>query len=343
MTDLLETSVLNGQVLTIISSDGHAGANMEDYRPYLESRYRDDFDRFLVDWNDHGSRVFDRPSLENRLDAEFVDQWIERVVDTGRVNGYVYPEQRMSEMDGEGVAAEVLFPDFGKPFELVAGSLASARGYLDVDEEHKQAGFRAFNRWLADYISVAPERFSGMGIVSWQQPLDEAARCIQEVRDLSLGGIVLPMFDPAMPLYHPEFDPLWDLIEDLGLVVNSHVALSSTSNRPIYTPGVPHPACGGRVFLPERAFFTHNILSHLIWGGVLERHPRIKVVFTEQGSGWTTPMIRDMDYAYEGSYFRTDYKDVIRCKPSEYFERQCYLGSSIFSQAEVRARSEIGI
>jgi hypothetical protein len=46
---------------------------------------------------------------------------------------------------------------------------------------------------------------------------------------------------------------------------------------------------------------------------------------------------------YDGSYFRTDYHDLLPSKPSEYFQRQCFLGSSIFSRAEVAARGEIGI
>ena len=50
-----------------------------------------------------------------------------------------------------------------------------------------------------------------------------------------------------------------------------------------------------------------------------------------------------MDYAYEGSYYRTDYKSLIRSKPSEYFRRQCYIGSSIFSKSEVEHRHTIGI
>ncbi|TAK69926.1 MAG: amidohydrolase, partial [Actinomycetota bacterium] len=37
---------------TIISSDGHAGALMEDYRPYLDPKFREEFDAFLVEWNE---------------------------------------------------------------------------------------------------------------------------------------------------------------------------------------------------------------------------------------------------------------------------------------------------
>lgn len=76
---------------------------------------------------------------------------------------------------------------------------------------------------------------------------------------------------------------------------------------------------------------------------MLERYPDIRFVFTEQGSAWIPSELLDMDYSYTGSYYRTDYKDFIRSKPSAYFARQCYVGASIFSQAEVAGRHTIGL
>jgi predicted TIM-barrel fold metal-dependent hydrolase len=335
--------VADATKLMIISSDGHVGALMADYRPYLEERYHSDFDRFLVDWNDRGSRNFDRPALMMRLDPESVDEWSEKMVDTHRIDGFTDPRRRLKELDNEGIAAEVLFPDFGLPFELYSMTLASAVGAKQRDEEYKQAGMRAFNRWVADFVSVASDRFTGMAYISWQQDPEITIAEIRQAHESGLKGIVLPQFDLEKPLYHPDFDRVWSCIEEIGLIVNSHSAMSSTSNRAVYTPGVPHAACTVRLHLPESLFYTHNILSHLIWGGVLERHPLLKVVFTEQGSGWIAPTLQSMDYSYEGSYFRTDYREVIPNKPSEYFARQCFIGSSIFSRAEIAARNSIGL
>ncbi len=329
--------------LIVVSSDGHAGALMKDYRPYLDPEYREAFDGFLVEWDERGSRNFDPPALRRRLDPEYVEEWIEKLVDTDRIDGFPDPHRRLEEMAREGVSAEILFPDFGLPFELYSRSLASALGHPALDEPHKRAGMRAFNRWLVDFMSVAPARFVGMATVNWQYDLDEALAEIRWAHDAGMKGIVLPEFDPEVPLYHPRWEPIWTLIEELGLVVNSHSGLSSTTNRVTYTPEVPHPACAYRLFLPEVVFFTHLIFPHLVWGGVLERHPGIKVVFTEQGSSWILAMLEDMDYSYDGSYFRTDYKDVIPRRPSEYFARQCYLGSSLFSRAEVEARHRFGL
>jgi predicted TIM-barrel fold metal-dependent hydrolase len=90
-------------------------------------------------------------------------------------------------------------------------------------------------------------------------------------------------------------------------------------------------------------FFWHHILDHMIWGGVLDTHPDMKVVFTEQGSGWVLGALQSMDYTYNGSCLRRDTHELMRHSPSEYFERQRFLGLSLFAQAEVEARHMFGL
>jgi predicted TIM-barrel fold metal-dependent hydrolase len=162
-------------------------------------------------------------------------------------------------------------------------------------------------------------------------------------KEACFRGAVLPMYDPHFPLYHPKYEPIWSLFEELDLIANSHGGMSASSNAPILTPGAPHPGCAVRLYCAESGFYVHNMLPHMVWGGVFERHPKLKVVFTEQGSGWITTYLEDMDYAYEHSYLRRDLRDVMPHKPSEYFRRQCYVGASIFSRAEVEHRHEIGL
>ena len=328
--------------LTIISSDGHATALMADYEANLDPEYREEFRTFLVEWNKHGSRNFDPPALRRRIEGEYVDQWQERIIDTGKLDGNWNPIRRLELMEKEGVVAEVLFPDFGLPFELYSVSLASALGVPPLRHDQVEAGSRAYNRWLADFVSVAPERFAGMGRLTWSN-VDDTIKMIHELKAWGLKGILLPAFSRQKPLFHPDFEPVWNTLEDLEMVANSHLGMSSTTDQPVYTPGVPHEAVEIRIFVSEVTFNCHNILDHLIWGGVLERHPRLTVVFTEQGSDWVVPELRSMDYSYTGSYHRSDLREVIRSKPSEYFQRQCYLGSSTFSRAEVEARHIIGV
>jgi hypothetical protein len=50
-----------------------------------------------------------------------------------------------------------------------------------------------------------------------------------------------------------------------------------------------------------------------------------------------------MDFSYEGSYLRSDIRQVLKRRPSQYFADQCFIGSSLFSRQEVEARHEIGL
>jgi len=204
-------------------------------------------------------------------------------------------------------------------------------------------GNQAYNRWLADFFSHAPARLVGMANVLFDD-VDRAIAEIKWAKEEGFGGIMIPTFDDETPLWADIFDPIWATIADLELVANSHVITSSTTNRwlaPKYTP--PHPACIGPLFVAQNEFFGRQILDHMIWGGVFERHPNLQLVITEQGSGWIPAKLAGMDYSYEGSFLRRDIRSVIKHKPSEYFARQVHIGSSLLSAAEVGIRESIGV
>lgn len=329
--------------LMVISSDGHATARMPDYAPYLDPSFREEFAGFCAAYAQAGSHTFEERALSQRLDPYLVDEWRQNVISAGRLEGNFDPARRLAELDREGVAGEVLIPDFGLPFEMYSPLLAAQLGEPMRDQAHVDAGNDAYNRWLADFFSYAPERFAGMASISFADP-DRAVADIRWAANAGFKGVMLPTFDEERPLYSSIFDPVWSTLEDLGLVVNSHVAISAVTNRwvsPLYPP--PHPVCLGPLFVAQVEFFCRQVFDHMIWGGVLERHPRLQLILTEQGSGWIPSKIEGMDYSYDGSYLRRDIRDVIRHRPSEYFARQCHIGSSLLTRAEVAIRHRIGV
>jgi len=181
-----------------------------------------------------------------------------------------------------------------------------------------------------------------MAVVDWTD-VDDAVTEIRWAHRAGLRGVVLPFFDPALPLYHPRFDPIWSALTELGMVVNSHQALSGTSTVPAQTTGVRHPAAAIRLSAGWLLSIVHDLLPQMIWGGVLERFRDLRFVITESGSSWVVGCLTDMDYAYVGSYLRRDIREALPVPPSEYFRRQCFLGSSIFSRAEIEGRHRIGV
>ena len=298
--------------------------------------------RFLNEYKNVGSRNFESPALRLRLDPDEIERWDREIADPGRLEGAGNSLARLSEMAREGVAAEVLFPDFGRPFEMYSASMSAIIGFAP-DPDEMAAGNRAFNRWLADFVSVAPHRFAPMALLTDWNDIDSSLREIDEFVHVGFRGVVPPSFSRDVPLYHPCFEPIWSAIEASGLVANCHSGMSSTSERMANLAAAGHPGAAIRILNDEVYFHANNVLSHLIWGGVLQRHPNLKVIFTEQGSGWVISALASMDYSYFGSYLRRDTRDVVPLPPSEYYHRQCFVGASTFSRAEVGARAHIGL
>jgi predicted TIM-barrel fold metal-dependent hydrolase len=327
----------------MVSSDGHATAQMREYRPYLDPGIRDEFDAFCDRFDAEGMTTANPKSLANRIDPELVAQWVETVLDEGRVAGQWDPQQRLKELDHEGISGEIIFPDFGLPFELHPPLVAAILGYSRTPEQVEAAN-RAYNRWLVDFCNTAPERLFGLAVTTFND-IDATVAEIRWAKEAGLVGIVLPSFDENRPLFGAQFDPVWTALEELEMVVTSHTAISSITTH--LSPGtlqsVPHPACAAPIMTAQAFFNCQQILNHMIWGGVLERHANLQLALTELGSGWVVSALRGMDYSWENSYLRRDVREVVKHKPSFYFERQVYMGSSLLSRAEAAAREDIGI
>ena len=328
--------------LLMISSDGQATAQMDDYRPYIAEKHHEEFDAFCNEFHEKGSRSMDPMSMLTKLDPEVVEVWQAEVLDKGRFDGVSDINRRFEVMADAGIAAEVIFPDFGLPFEMYNPVLlAITRGYRRTKEQI-EIGNYAYNRWLADFCAQAPERFAGMAVVSFED-VDSAVAEIRWAKEHGLRGVLLPAFSETQPIFHPRYDPIWSTVVELDMRLNSHIGMSSTAEFVPSLPPLPHPSIGQPIFSAPLVFFCHQILNQLIWGGVLERHPSLQVVFTEQGSGWVIQALEQMDYSWDGSYLRRDTHEVVKQKPSEYFRRQCHMGSSLFTRAEAEARESIGV
>src|SRR5262249_12027305 len=102
----------------------------------------------------------------------------------------------------------------------------------------------------------------------------------------------------------------------------------------------------------EVTWFSNRNLAHLLLGGVFERHPRIKVAFTEQGSSWVLAELAALDstltmmtLSKSSQHFfgGAELLSRLTLLPSEYFARNCYLGSSPLRLSESQQRHQIGI
>ena len=315
-----------GENYVVISADCHGGADVAGYRPFLDSHYHDDFDSWCA-------------TFENPYD-DITGEGASRNWDSDR---------RLREMEADGIVAEVLFPNTIPPFFPKVSLVHQPPGAGAGDLERRWAGLRAHNRWLAAFCAATPGRRAGI----CQIMLHDVEGSVAEIRwayEHGLtGGVLLPGAPPGSgvpPLYAPEYEPIWNVCEELGLPVNHHSGSA--------VPDMGEYPAAQAIFLLEVTWWAHRTLWHLIFSGVMDRHPALQFVFTEQGTAWIPEELTRLDYyrdrlaGLDGAAGSQEAKfgeaiGSLSLSPSEYWARQCHVGSSFIRRSEVEMRGRIGV
>lgn len=314
----------NDEHYVVISADGHGGADIFEYRQYLETRYHDRFD----EW----ARTYKVP-YEDLVGEEGSRNWDH--------------DRRLKELEDDGIVAEVIFPNTIPPFYPEPSLKVQQPGATEGDLELRWAGLRAHNRWLADFCAAAPGRRAGIA----QIMLHDVSAAVDEVyraADAGLtGGTLLPGAPPGSglePLYSPVYEPLWQAFEEVGLPVNHH---SGSAVPPLGTADVDNV-----MFLLEVTWWAHRALWQLVFSGVMERHPSLQFVFTEQGTAWIPETLGTLDYFFhrmrhavgsQEQLWGLPVVEKLSLTPSEYWARQCHVGASFMRPAEAALRHSVGI
>lgn len=302
----------------VISADCHAGADLRDYKPYLESKYHDEFD----DWADNFVNPY----------GDLVKPEADRSWDSAK---------RVRQLEDDGVVAEIIYPNTIPPF-YPKGGLTSLSPTTS-DFQRRLAGLRAHNRWLAEFCAEMPERRAGVGQILLNDP-DEAVKDVNWIADNGLrGGALLPGLPPGTepaPLHSPDHDPVWRACEERDVIVAAH----GGSQSPDY--GV-YPASLS-MWLMETSWFSHRPLWQLILSGVFDRFPKLRLVLAEQGSDWIANALRTMDgFQYEierGGIGELRFQEPqhLQRKPSDYWADNCWVAASFLHRTDCERRDRIG-
>jgi len=301
----------------VISTDGHAGADLLDYKPYLEHRYHEQFDAWASTFRDAWAEETDqeRP-LNHRLGVASA---------TAPLNWDA--TMRLEYLDGQGITAEVLFPNTAPPF-YPSGALTSPGPRTSEEFELRFAGLRAHNRWLADFCAQAPDRWAGFAQV-FLDDVDVAVAEVRWAKEAGLRGVLLPN-DHVLKmanLYYPHLDPLWAACAELELPVHRHANFPTES---VHEGGNASALIG----MLEMQFYIIRAIGHMILSGAFERHPNLIFIITEITAASEIPayLARLDGMAGMGLGAGTPLYEHIRDavaalhrKPSEYFSTNCYV------------------
>ena len=301
----------------LVSTDGHCGADLGDYKPYLESRYHEEFDAWVGSFHDAWADDIDQERPANHrvgvASANAPLNWDANL--------------RLEHLDDQGIAAEVLFPNTAPPF-YPSGVLTSPGPRSRSEYELRFAGLRAHNRWLAEFCSHAPDRWAGFAQI-FLDDIDEAVAEVQWAKEAGLRGVLLPS-DHVLKmanLYYPHYDPLWAACADLGLPVHRHANFPFES---INDGGKASALVG----MTEVQFYAMRGIGHMILSGVFERHPELVYVTTEiSGAADIPAYLMKLDVMVkmgmgEGTPFHEHITEAVhdlRRAPSDYFKTNCYV------------------
>jgi predicted TIM-barrel fold metal-dependent hydrolase len=326
--------------LVLISSDTHCGGAVYDYRPYLDSRWHEEFDQW--------ARNFSPPTgltIVNEHAPESLN-WDS--------------DARLALMDEQGITGEVLFPNTTPPF--FENGIVFPPPRTKDEFERRFAGLQAHNRWIADFCGLAPERRRGIFQIfpnDIDLAIDEVRRVTERDRLGVMGGVLLPAIapdDPVEPYFHPRYEALWSVCEELGVPVHQHLGTG------IPSAGMDAPAFGA-VLAHEISDWLRRTLTHLVLAGVFERHPKLKFVITEsigirriaediQWMDMRIPQLKRTNKPALPSYDLTslsgsspggsDLIDGLTSTAREYFQQNCYLGASQLPRRDVPFLAELG-
>lgn len=307
--------------VVICSCDSHVGPRLrEDLRPYCPPKYLPQFDEF-ADRYDTKSSLFDM-----KLDHPNLS-----------LPGHYDATERLREMDKDGVAAEVLyhFSQNGEPFPFTmspAGGLSN-----DADDlELAAVGYHLYNQWLADFVAADRERLLGLAYL----PLWDIESSVREVvwaRQAGLRGVNFP--PPGRPGYVPYNDPawapFWSACEDTGMTLNTH------SGGGVPTDYADRPGGQHIVIYEGGGYMSRRAVWWLIHAGIFERHPKLKLIITEQYEGWWVPTFLELDNVYRRFGLSFDRGTLSRL-PSEYAADHVFQGASFMSPWQAQDACENG-
>ncbi|HZU07608.1 MAG TPA: amidohydrolase family protein [Chloroflexota bacterium] len=219
------------------------------------------------------------------------------------------PHLRLADMDRDGVDASVMY-----------GPIAPL---LVEDPTVQRLCYAAYNDWLVEFCQHAPHRLIGAGMLPVNDP--EGAR--QELLRLAQRGLRHVMLLAAAadpPLYHPAWEAFWAAAAETGIPIGLHLFVSG----PRASPGVS-PLAASAISSVSAALQLLDPLVGLIFSGVLERHPGLRLVLAESGIGWLPYVLEEMDDKYRQfteawEVWETRGGIPLALRPSEYFRRQVW-------------------
>jgi predicted TIM-barrel fold metal-dependent hydrolase len=220
-------------------------------------------------------------------------------------------ELRLADMDRDGVKAQVIF---GPIFQISTD-----------DPALRAACYRVYNDWLMEFCAAAPDRLIGAPMLPETSPQAATEEVLRLAKKGGVRQVTLMIANIDPKLDDPAWESLWSALEETGIVLGWHIT--------VFGPNPKSRAAGNAASVFENTkFFMANFLEPFVdlfaWG-ILERHPKLKMVMAEAGTGWLPWLMQELDYRHWRLWEAQDFWGdkggrALETKPSELFKRQIW-------------------
>ena len=203
-------------------------------------------------------------------------------------------QARLGLLDRFGIHTQIIYPN-------VAGF--GNQNFMKVDDRDlRRACATIYNDAMAEIQADTGERILPMALMPWWNIEDSIAE-VSRAAEMGLRGIVM-CSDPdsiGLPdLADEAWLPFWEACSSEQMPVNFHIGASETSFNMFGRAAWPSMGMRRRLALGSSSLFMENsrVLSNMLYSGILERFPELKLVSVESGIGWIPFMLEALDYEW---------------------------------------------
>jgi len=309
----------------VMDSDIHVDEPHDLWDRYLEPRFKDRAPRFAAidgshtnGWQFEGKvfpAFFDRPE-RRRFGRIRREKALARHLETGRYKDPAEdlpgddPHAMLKAMDREGIDLAIVFRTRGAHLIALDG----------LEPDLSAAICRAFNNWLSEFCATDRARLKPTAILPLHDPklaVEEARRSVRELGAVAVVVSNHPVNGRAW--YDPAYEPLWAEAERLGVPVAFH-GIQMAYQEHLGRRFMDNFVMAHAVAHPLEQMMA---LGSLLTGGVFERYPHLKAAFLEGSCSWVPWWLWTLDERVEK--FGDDERFHLTMRPSEYFQRNCWV------------------
>jgi predicted TIM-barrel fold metal-dependent hydrolase len=324
----------------IISADSHIVEPPDMYQSRIQPKFRDhapkmerrktpsgrEYDAWVIDGMQVGTlgavmqagQRFEDPSA-----IDFLGLW-----EDVRKGAYT-ADAMIKENEEDGIWGSVLQPSQGLFW------------YRLPDSALLSEICRIYNDWIADFCKANPRRLKGIAMLNVDD-IEDGCKELERIKKLGLVGAFIPVVPlPDRPYRDPAYDRLWATAQDADMPLLLHIG----------TPRGGVPGCEFTMNIAELTgagrsttdYWVRYSLSAMVFAGVFDRFPKLKVGSVEHETAWIPHWLKQMDFTYlERPVFTKGWKSAEGMLPSDYWKRNMFV-EFMEDDLGVQMREYIGV